>query len=781
MKIDQVLEKVKSERKAPSRFQTRLIFVSSLDQYLILIDRLNVLCDLTINLGDPDICANADVYPDLSALQAKITANADKHIVVLSVGEFLRFRLARELDPTSAKFPSFWRAQQDSASMTRVFVPIFSGRDLFDRVMPNVDERQQDHIWAVDGNLAEGPSYQLSVFSDSLSGCVEYTVNGLREWLLNWPSKLDCYATMLSTRLYRNVENAKGTVCVSVFPNAFEYVQGQVSDGKRLEASWASETTWQDLIQRTKPGQPFSDLIKSVLNIQDFRPPEIVGRWDSWKELERTLIWIWFRLNESSSYCASAIMKAPDAKSVPNELRDHIIGTGNVEWIAERATVIKRISSIRFTEDFFRLLDTEGSPQARLRILTYGTHEEKAYAVKTICEWLRDGGTMEDAARALGKNYSELRTYLTSSIEEDAEANEYFAWYKANKIINRPVPDGRMMGNIDSYKSRFSYLDKERDADTFVLWVDGMGLEWLPLLADILNNTSTVKGKRQYIASAILPTETEYNNQWDDMSVVHSKINRLDKLAHSGMPDDKNYHSCIATQLQIIIEVAQEASDLLGKYSKVIITADHGSSRLAALAFHATAGIAAPDGAIVRSHGRYCEIKGEFTIYDLVPAVEQVSAGGKNYLVMKNYAHYAVSGNAAGGNNDDKAVVGELHGGKTPEEYLVPVIVIEGEHKKAKQPILDFSLASKVVYSERNVVSIVLNFSADVDDLEVASGEIKGQTLMISPREWQVSFVNLESKDYVLEVSANGYVMKKRAEFTVKTKGTTVIDPFGDF
>jgi hypothetical protein len=56
--------------------------------------------------------------------------------------------------------------------------------------------------------------------------------------------------------------------------------------------------------------------------------------------------------------------------------------------------------------------------------------------------------------------------------------------------------------------------------------------------------------------------------------------------------------------------------------------------------------------------------------------MERTEIDGKHYIVMKTHEHFKQSGNAAGGNTDEKAVAGEIHGGMTPEEYLVPVIVV---------------------------------------------------------------------------------------------------------
>lgn len=51
-------------------------------------------------------------------------------------------------------------------------------------------------------------------------------------------------------------------------------------------------------------------------------------------------------------------------------------------------------------------------------------------------------------------------------------------------------------------------------------------------------------------------------------------------------------------------------------------------------------------------------------------------ADGVQYAVYTNYDHFKQPGFAAGADDDDP-IYGEVHGGATPEELLVPVVVID--------------------------------------------------------------------------------------------------------
>jgi hypothetical protein len=372
-----------------------------------------------------------------------------------------------------------------------------------------------------------------------------------------------------------------------------------------------------------------------------------------------------------------------------------------------------------------------------------------------------------------------MSSYLSGVYSRDDPLTEYFSLYRIEKLKNKPVKAIGCAVNTDSYNTRYSILSEEVEDGSIVLWVDGMGIEWLPLLLDELTNRVAQAKVRHKVSRAILPTETEYNNQWDKMPYLFKKINRLDELNHKGLPDDNDYYSCINRQFEIISEVASEANNLLRNYDRVIITGDHGSSRLAALAFHATAGITAPSKAKVRSFGRFCEIESPTDLDHSPLNMVHASVGDKHFLVLADYEHYSVSGNVAGGNTIEDAVAGEVHGGGTPEEYLVPVVIVESGNEK-KRLLLDYEITDSRVFSERNRVTIKLRFNNSISSLEVKTGDTIGIAEEGENNTWSIVFTSLSEGEYVVDVIANNHILNKKEKFTVKIKGTTVHDPFGD-
>jgi hypothetical protein len=360
------------------------------------------------------------------------------------------------------------------------------------------------------------------------------------------------------------------------------------------------------------------------------------------------------------------------------------------------------------------------------------------------------------------------------------ELRAYFRWYKHNKIINRFPANEFQIPDYNPYDSRFSAIKKYVNEKTFILWIDGMGIEWLSLLYGQLDAANTkFHVEKPLVVKALLPTETEFNKQWDDFNSQYKKIDRLDNLNHKGIPDDDNYFSCIDAQFEIIKEIAQEAASLLQKYERVIITADHGSSRLAALAFHDKPGFKAPENAKPLGHGRFCELPTGFMETIHAENYEYIKSGDKAYYVIKNYEHFSVSGKAMSKDHDNESLSGEIHGGKTPEEYLVPVVILNRTESLESAIHITFNPKMQVVYKTGNTVTFKLDFNTGINTLEASIGSIKGDCKRISANTWEIQYKNLDKKTYIMEIIADGNLLEEKATFEVQSKGIIESDLFG--
>ena len=174
---------------------------------------------------------------------------------------------------------------------------------------------------------------------------------------------------------------------------------------------------------------------------------------------------------------------------------------------------------------------------------------------------LRIGVESDAIANEMLKDlYPSLSVYLKGQTGIDQEVDDYLSWYRKNKLINR-FP-GNYFKNIsfDRFDARFKQLNKLNGKDCFAFWIDGFGMEWLPVFLHELELRGIIPESKN-IASAKLPTETEYNHQWDEADPLCEKWDRLDTLSHKGMPDDKSYYSCIVHQLSVFTEATKRVDE----------------------------------------------------------------------------------------------------------------------------------------------------------------------------------------------------------------------------
>jgi hypothetical protein len=705
MNIKAIKSKVNNERNIPGRFPARLIFVRNFSDYLTLVDELTTVCDHVFNLAD---YTKDDILPNLKELKKEIAKHNGQQLLLLSFGEYLRICIGRELDRVTAHFSEIWEQQQSENSTTKYIIPVFSAQDLFNNILPRLDERQKDFIWEVNESTLTEYEYNLDIYSPEFADVINADATNLHEWLQNWTSLFkdnNRHKFSIVTKLYHYAKIISGEVSVNIINQPFDYVVTRVADGEKLK-DWGKLTEtiqdhdfWKYIATSLKADQPFLETIKSLLNIRDSLDIRgVLARFSRLSDHEKNLLKILYQLYPSDDYCTFAINQAPTAESIPYYLRDSIfqLSEPSPSFIKQRTDALKELHpdyNALYNDQYFTKLDNIPAPQLRLMMLTYKTHAERVYAVKTVCDLLRntvDANLIIDVnpiVDLLNADYPDLAQYLRPCNDNEKEINQYFNWYRRSKLINRPNTDApcsidfdsistrnKVMENFKSIDSRNKDRDLTKSSASRSFWVDGLGVEWMPILLRGLNELSIGVEVKSKIAKAILPTETEYNHQWTEQD---EKWDRLDKLSHNGMPDDKDYFSCIANQLAIMREIVQHVGEMLEKINRVIITGDHGSSRLAALLFHDPTNFAIdpPQNAIVHAHGRYVELKDNSYI-PLTNSMERTELKGKHYVIMKNYQHFKQSGNAAGGNTDKKAVVGEVHGGMTPEEYLVPVIMV---------------------------------------------------------------------------------------------------------
>ncbi len=349
--------------------------------------------------------------------------------------------------------------------------------------------------------------------------------------------------------------------------------------------------------------------------------------------------------------------------------------TGAAEWLDEsvvyadeRRDAIREADDSRYEADIRQFIARcAGESTSRVAPwLNSRTGAERA-------ELLRRCSVDGIVSNAVKKVYPEVATYLNADlIFADETLDEYFMEYRELKMAGRVTQEffERAQREVppSSVQSRDAMVQRHAsDNACALLVVDAMGAEWLPMLVALARERNLGVDSIA-VGEARLPTSTIFNNiHWPDVTRRLPDIKRFDNIAHKGAEahEERRAEENLAAALDVIsTEVLPRVAEGLARFERVLVTADHGSSRLAALAWLAEPRLArtlvCKEGGEV-ADWRYRERAAQG---GCPPELEETLDG--NHWVVRGYDRLPKRGGGQGF---------ELHGGATLEERLVPVVI----------------------------------------------------------------------------------------------------------
>ena len=319
--------------------------------------------------------------------------------------------------------------------------------------------------------------------------------------------------------------------------------------------------------------------------------------------------------------------------------------------------------------DYLRESRIVVDPAVRLRYLTDATAAEREEIMALVAQ----AGTVPDAVKTV---YPALwdywRTFSFSSKSElDDILSSYFRDYKRQKVAGciedrfaemvRDLAEDRPQFVLPS---REDILESIGSANVVLCWVDALGCEFLGFIQAAAERFG-LKIKVTP-ARAKLPSITSVNrgffDDWQGMKM--QPVGRIDKIKHGDferanpeMPS--NVAAELPHELAVLDETMRSIAATLRKNigRKVVLTGDHGATRLAVLSGRETVWEMPEKG---KHHGRCCR-KSEFKGV-LPPCVTE--SDDETWHVLAGYDRFK------GGRMGDV----EVHGGATIEEMVVPVV-----------------------------------------------------------------------------------------------------------
>lgn len=371
--------------------------------------------------------------------------------------------------------------------------------------------------------------------------------------------------------------------------------------------------------------------------------------------------------------------------SLEDEAYDYIEERkSGMEEAMRRGVVLSPTAQTILAERLQKVAERDGYATA-LRFFTHATDVEK----RLIIEWYNNGHIVQ---ADLKKLYPDLYYYLTNTqlSTEVTWLSQYIEEYKYAKLSGVYSKEmGELISSVNESESAFrdwydrfstvkTVMSRRTDINVY-FWIDGLGLDWVPLIQQVVKERENdgYYLNEVLVARAKLPTRTE-NNKEDLQQlggVLLEKIGDLDSLAHTV----REYPQYIIDDIAAVRRAINTVLDNHPK-QKIAIVSDHGITYLSQMV----------DGRNLKGidsdhYGRCAGCKKGIVSDEYYLRINE----GKELVALR---HNSLSRKVAEGTG--------AHGGATPEEALVPIIVIsdkkESRHWTARQITTSLNAANPI-------------------------------------------------------------------------------------
>ena len=709
-------------------------------------------------------------YSQLAALfEAYIKSLPANDFVIAPFSEITRFydnmRYA-EFDSLLKTIRLIQSPEEAQSGHQRIYVPIIGMQSKVSKFKddPNI------HIWEYHSGteydnyhliLTNGTTYSVKGLEERYTLCED-----LRHWIALWKNvgaKIKPQIICTSKCIFANSDNAqpdnafKYTVC----NNAFEFLtEGLGINLGKLSLREEDMPYWEELASCIDVTDFDFDVFVNqrfnTLNLNDenafvqtwFEYKDTFSRWllktyFVWKSGERSYL---IRVLENVTSLSTSDLFSQIATHIFDEPLDEASIGQRLSLLKEAKRQHVQIKSLAEQKVKAKLsamaADPERGPLFAMKYMSPLTLSEQCLMV----EWVGQGKVEKNDIKNL---FPELHAYLLPSSIKTGKGNgwtnEYFQEYCLSKVGNQET--GSLAKKLkelngsqvsfetwrDGFKTVKTLMHNRQDIDIYY-WIDGLGVDWIPFMTQVIDKHKAdgVFLNEIYVAASELPTVTSVNKtKLDELANGKlEKIGDVDKFAHT----QKTYPAYLVEEFRIVEDAISKVLSLYnGK--KIAFVSDHGISYMAQF------GVGLNLAGVETDHAGRCGhwLKGS-------------AQTDNNYIVLDDGQTLCSLNNNS---LSAKTPMGQgAHGGATPEEVLVPIIIVSNQ-KNAN------AYSAKLQSSEIVASSPVLRYT------------IKGLSSIDTP------FVTYNDVDYALH-NIGGDVYESERLNLVNTS-TRIILHIGDF
>ncbi len=735
---------------------------------------------------------NPDIFPTYSTLARRINEYIDRStgqdVVLAPFSELARFYSSEEFRSLLTTIRLKEANYESQEKRLRVYVPLIGmqnklehfRRDKEIHVWEYVSSESEKHYHLI---LCNGSNYSLSLDPVQYSCC-----NNVQEWVALWRqgNKVNSRIVCCSKTIFAISDNARpdNAFDYTICHNAYDFLRkGLKLIHQEIAFNIDELSHWEKLASEIKDVRTFS-LDKFVLgrfNVLRLEESEFMQFWFAYKDsFSRWLLRIYYltKFCEGKYLCHALTLCSSTRTSELFEKLALLIFDEeyNPVWVEERRILLSvgKKSGAQITEQAecrlrSKLIEIAESPEygyvEALKYITPLTDAEK----QLLVTWFGKGKIGRDRLKTLLPDLYSYTAPMPHALFAGASwLDSYINEYRSSKIANRYFDtvanllkeNSASTATFETWRNEFRTVKTilaNRDDIEIYYWIDGLGVDWLPFICQIIAEYQGdgVYLNEVYIGIAQLPTITSVNRTvLEELSHGYlRKIGDLDAFAHT----NKNYPDCICQELQLVRRTVQ---NVLNQYNgkKIAFVSDHGISYLAqhggALSISAAKG----------------EHSGRCAMWKNPPIPHD-----KKYVIAPNekmicsLSHDSLA---------DKTPYGVgAHGGATPEEVLVPVVIVSGQKNQSNYTAE--LLQTTVSISDPVVRYKIKGFLSNTMDVLVLKYNGASYSLRkIGNDMYESDALNLV--EYANEVTLEIGSFSKTDSISIKT-GVCEDDIFGDF
>lgn len=640
---------------------------------------------------DPD-------YPDLMITYTELAERIQTHIrkmdgancVIAPFSELARFYENDKKKTFDALLKTIKAIEAGNKSFNnhqRVYVPIVG----LEGKMESFKSDSQSTIWRLRSE-DKGLTYRLVITNGETFGVQglekHYTVvHTIQEWLNIWKDadkQVTPNIICTSKSIYGNAIFAQPDNAFSFVPcnDAYEFITKglQLQFGGMTKVLGDGEN-WEELASQIdiSNGFSFSKYVKDYFSIKEIDTYKaFIKLWFDYPgQYERWLLARFYQLQQNGEDIICRILTKTTVLTGNDFIEQMVLDMTEIESEmtirqyclreAAKRNVILREGVESTLNSRLQAIASKYNAASALKYCTGITNKEKELAIS----WLGRGLISVDQIKPFYPDmYHYFATPLGVSVNIPNWLPEYMKEYKRAKMSNTYTSEiesqiktlNSSEVSFDTWYQSFSTtrtLLQNRGDIEVLYWVDGLGIEWIPLIKEIIRekNNQNIFLNDIKIARAILPSTTEVNKP-DLQKLLPEyeqlmKMGDLDNLAHQ---PTNMWPSTIIKEVKLVREIIEE---IITKYNgkKIAIISDHGLTYLSQL----LNGIGL-NGVESDHHGRVAmKQNGNWTKDDNYFRLED----GKTVCALR---HQSLCNKVPKGQG--------IHGGCTPEEILVPIFII---------------------------------------------------------------------------------------------------------